>query len=469
MKAQAGGRGSRRAAWALAASSIAKHSNQESRMKHLFTIAALTALIAAPVFAVQETETPGSDSSAVPVAEQQEPAADEVGGEKAEGEQKGEIAADPPAAVDPPQIEVCFVLDTTGSMGGLIQGAKDKIWSIANQMIAAENSPEIKFGLVGYRDRTDEAESYITVAHDLTSDVDEVFTNLMAFDANGGGDTPESVNQALHESVTQMAWSDDRKVLKIIFLVGDAPPHVDYDEMQYPDICRLAMEKDLIINTIQCGSDSNTTTVWNDIARKAEGAYAAIAQTGGVVAIATPFDAEIGELNGLLNATVLGYGSVAEQTIVQGKLAVQSAAGDEAVADRASFYSGKRAAEALPGGSGIGGGGRGWTNTVISGGGDLVQEIMDGNLTLDNYDAEQLPDDLKSLSPEEQKLEIARRVEQRKEVREKMDQLVQQRNEFIMAEKEKLAAAGEGDAFDAQVEEMIVDQAERKGIEYGDR
>ena len=36
-----------------------------------------------------------------------------------------------------PHIEVCFVLDTTGSMGGLIEGAKQKIWSIANEMISA--------------------------------------------------------------------------------------------------------------------------------------------------------------------------------------------------------------------------------------------------------------------------------------------------------------------------------------------
>jgi hypothetical protein len=27
-----------------------------------------------------------------------------------------------------PRIQVCFVLDTTGSMGGLIEGAKQKIW-----------------------------------------------------------------------------------------------------------------------------------------------------------------------------------------------------------------------------------------------------------------------------------------------------------------------------------------------------
>src|SRR6266480_1861718 len=48
------------------------------------------------------------------------------------------------------RIEVCFVLDTTGSMGGLIEGAKQKIWSIANEMISTKPTPELKLGLIGY-------------------------------------------------------------------------------------------------------------------------------------------------------------------------------------------------------------------------------------------------------------------------------------------------------------------------------
>ena len=151
-------------------------------------------------------------------------------------------------ADDAPQIEVCFVLDTTGSMGGLIQGAKDKIWSIADELVTTEPAPKIQFGLVGYRDRGD---TYVTKVTDLTEDLDTIHTKLMAFQAGGGGDGPESVNQSLHESVTKMAWSDDDKVLKIIFLVGDAPPHMDYDEVQYPEICALAMDKDLVTNTSQ--------------------------------------------------------------------------------------------------------------------------------------------------------------------------------------------------------------------------
>ena len=63
-------------------------------------------------------------------------------------------------------------------------------------------------------------------------------------------------------------------------LVGDAPPHMDYQgEVQYPASCRAAAENGLIVNTIQCGSMGGTRQVWQEIARRAEGEYFAIDQS----------------------------------------------------------------------------------------------------------------------------------------------------------------------------------------------
>lgn len=135
------------------------------------------------------------------------------------------LATNPGPVLTKPAIEVCFVLDTTGSMSGLIEGAKQKIWSIANEMISAKPTPELKLGLIGYRDQGD---SYIVKSFPLTDDIDAIYGNLRGFSAEGGGDSPESVNEALAAAINQMSWSKDRDVLKIIFLVGDAPPHMDY-------------------------------------------------------------------------------------------------------------------------------------------------------------------------------------------------------------------------------------------------
>ena len=179
-----------------------------------------------------------------------------------------------------PQVEVVFCLDTTGSMGGLIDGAKQKIWSISNQIASGKPTPQLKVGLVAYRDKGD---AYVTKVFDLTDDLDAVHANLKTFQAQGGGDGPESVNQALDDAVNKIKWSTDNKTLRIIFLVGDAPPHMDYaDDVKYPVTCKKACEKGIIINTIQCGGDAECTRIWKDICVKAEGSYAQIAQTGGV-------------------------------------------------------------------------------------------------------------------------------------------------------------------------------------------
>src|SRR5437868_7226001 len=90
------------------------------------------------------------------------------------------LAKGPPADQSKPRIEVCFVLDTTGSMGGLIEGAKQKIWSIANEMISAKPTPELKLGLIGYRDRGDE---YVVKSFQLTDDIDSIYGDLRDFKA----------------------------------------------------------------------------------------------------------------------------------------------------------------------------------------------------------------------------------------------------------------------------------------------
>ena len=242
-----------------------------------------------------------------------------------------------PTSQSKPRIEVCFVLDTTGSMGGLIEGAKQKIWSIANEMISAQPTPELKLGLIGYRDRGDE---YVVKSFSLTDDIDAIYGHLREFQAGGGGDAPESVNEALAEAIHKMPWSSDNKVLKIIFLVGDAPPHMDYPNgPKYPDLCREAAKKDLIINTIQCGEMAETKPIWQEIAKLSEGSYVGISQSGNVAVISTPMDKELSRLNERIGATLIPYGDSKLQAEVHAKYAMAASAPVSAMADRLSYNS----------------------------------------------------------------------------------------------------------------------------------
>lgn len=347
----------------------------------------------------------------------------------------------PPAAAGAPRIEVCFVLDTTGSMGGLIEGAKLKIWSIANQMVSAKPTPRLKIALIGYRDRGDE---YITRFYDLSEDIDAVYANLQKFEAGGGGDTPESVNQALHEAVAKVAWSADRGVLKIIFLVGDCPPHMDYpDDVKYPKTCEAAVKKDLIINTVQCGNHGETTPVWQDIAGRAEGKFVAIGQSGDMQVVSTPMDAELAKLNAEVGRTLVPYGSERKRGEVMAKQVAAEAAAAPAAADRLAYNAS--------------------TGKAVQGGGDLVDDLKDNRVKLEEVKADELPAEMKNLTKEQQAAYLKAKAEERQKVQARIAELVKKRQEYINEEMRK--AAGKG-GFDEQVRAIVTEQAKSKGIKY---
>jgi Mg-chelatase subunit ChlD len=342
-----------------------------------------------------------------------------------------------PESKTTPKVEVVFCLDTTGSMGGLIDGAKQKIWAICNQIAAGKPSPEVKVGLVAYRDRRD---AYVTKVFDLTDDLDAVHANLKTFQAQGGGDFPESVNQALDEAVTKVKWSTDDDTLRIIFLVGDAPPHMDYaDDVKYPETCQKACKKGIIVNTIQCGDNADTAKYWKDICTKAEGSYVAIAQDGGVVAVATPFDKRLAEINGELAKTTVVFGSEKDQALGKQRAAEAEALPAGPAADRAGFAAKRSQVAAY----------------------DLIDAVKAGKIKLEELKTEQLPAEMQKMTADEIKAHLKKLEEKRAELRKEALDLDKKRSDFIA---KKTAETKSG--FDAQVLDVLRKQAKKVKIEY---
>jgi hypothetical protein len=344
-----------------------------------------------------------------------------------------------------PRIEVCFVLDTTGSMSGLIEGAKQKIWSIANDIISAKPTPEIRIGLVAYRDRRDE---YVTRFFDLNNDIDSVYSQLQTFRAGGGGDEPESVNQALLEAVQKMTWSADKSVLKIVFLVGDAPPHMDYaNDIKYPEVCQQAVKKDLIINTVQCGNIPSTTPVWQEIAKLSEGSYMAIAQSGNMVAMSTPMDSELAALNRRLGTTLVAYGGDSARRSLAMKQAASEAAPAAVAADRLAFN-------------------RAYGMTV-SGDGELLDALQSGKLKIESLKKDQLPPELQKLDEKQLQAALDNKQKERAEIQARIRKLSQDREQFLIEQRKRQVSGANADSFDEKVAQTIRTQAARKGIQYG--
>jgi hypothetical protein len=139
-----------------------------------------------------------------------------------------------PAAL---KLDVLFLLDATGSMGDEISNIQATIRDIAGRIDQFSPRPELRFGLVSYRDRGD---AYVTnLDANFTSDVEAFRSALMQVRADGGGDTPEDLNSALVLATQQMSWSED--AVRLIFLVADAPAHMDYrQEFTYVNAIREA-------------------------------------------------------------------------------------------------------------------------------------------------------------------------------------------------------------------------------------
>jgi len=347
-----------------------------------------------------------------------------------------------------PRIDVVFVLDTTGSMGGLIQAAKEKIWSIATTMASAQPAPVIRMGLVAYRDRGD---AYVTRVVDLSDDLDSLYATLMDFQAAGGGDGPESVNQALHTAVHEISWSQNPQAYKVLFLVGDAPPHMDYpDDIKYPQSLAAARDKGIVVNTIQCGADGKTTGEWRHIAQLGQGDYVQVEQGGGAVAIATPFDEKLATLSEKLDDTRLYYGNAEEKAQQQHKLAaagkLHTAASLESRARRAAFnVSGSGAVNFL-------------------GEGELVDDVASGRVELSRIDRDKLPEPMQAMAPAAQQALITETAERRKELKRQISELAGQRADYL---KKKLEDSGSGrDSLDDKIYKVVRDQAGKVGLHY---
>ena len=346
------------------------------------------------------------------------------------------------------KIEVVFILDTTSSMSGLIQAAKEKIWSIASTMASAQQNPDIKMGLVAFRDRGD---VYVTRTFDLSNDLDSMYAHLMDFRAEGGGDTPESVNQALYEAVHHISWSQGSHVYKVAFLVGDAPPHMDYqNDVKYPETLAAAARKGIVVNAIQSGQHDFTRPAWQKIASLGNGAYFQVEDSGNAVAVATPFDEKLSALATKLEQTRLYFGDEEAKKIQQSKIDANKKLRDElskeAQARRAAYNitaSGKK---------------------NFLGESELVDAVTSGEIELEEIDREDLPASLQSMAPSEQMEVIVEQAQRRKDLEQEIKTLSESRSRFIKQKVEE--AGGADDSLDEKIYRAVRNQAASVGLSY---
>jgi len=349
-----------------------------------------------------------------------------------------------------PEIEVVFVLDTTGSMSGLLEGAKAKIYSIASRIAQGRPTPHLKVGLVAYRDVGDD---YVTKRFDLSDDLDTVFANLRRFEAGGGGDTPEHVGRGLGEAVSKLSWNQDRAVMKAIFLVGDAPPAKRNDDWDFKFWAKRAREQHIVVNTVRCGSDEETQVAWKFVSKLTDGTFDSIDQSGGMVAVATPYDAELSKVNAALASKTLYTGKAEVQAENKARADAMAELAPEAAAERISYMR-----KTSRGGSGSAGAPAPSSAPKAVGG---AVDLVAAPASLASVRDDELPSELKGLSVEGRAKKVQQLSDEKKALETQASKLAAEREAWLAKNRPE-----KEDAFDANVMKGVKAQAAKHGVTY---
>ncbi len=150
-------------------------------------------------------------------------------------------------------LDVAFVLDTTGSMQDELAYLRAHFSELARRVARHNPGADLRWGLVAYGD---EGDVYVTESHDFTGDRSAFQRTLDAIAPTGGGDHPEAADQAL-AAAAKLAWRDHRAA-KMLVWVADAPHHVR-DTARLTDALRSARERDVHVYAVAAGGADERT------------------------------------------------------------------------------------------------------------------------------------------------------------------------------------------------------------------
>lgn len=356
------------------------------------------------------------------------------------------LAADPVKPIPKSRpVDLVICLDTSGSMNGLIDSAKRKLWMVVNDLAKTDPTPDLRVGLYFYGSPEYGKDSgYVIKKLDLTTDLDEVYKKLFEAKISGGEEYVARVSQA---ALKELKWSDDTKAIKIIFVCGNEP--VDQDrEVSLESVATLAKKQKVYINTIYCGASQGPEAKgWEKFALDAGGSYANIDMNRAAteVAIATPFDKELSELGGKLNNTYLAYGGK-ENLEPRRNQALQDqnaqSLGKAAELDRAASKA---------------------TGLYKNAHWDLIDRIeTDKSFDWKKLKEEELPEELQKAKPEDREAILKKMIEERTSLRKQILELNKKREQFIDEEKKKKPLPPQEKALDDALRGILKQQYQER-------
>jgi len=352
-------------------------------------------------------------------------------------------------AEEGPVIQLVICLDTSGSMEGLINQAKTRLWNVVSTLDGARmkgQRPRLEVAIIQYgSDHQSSAEGFLGVVLPFTSDLDRISEVLYSLQISGSA---EYCGLAVDRATRELDWLPTGEgVMKVLVIAGNEPftqGDVDY-HMSVP----TAVEYGMTVNTVHCGDDSSGRNGgWADAARLGRGEYSIIDQDKKIRYIRCPQDDRIGELNVQLNGTYIYYGSAgreyAERQVAQDALnyeAVPEAGLQRSVAKAQASYSNSQ-----------------W---------DLVDASKDKDFELEEVKKETLPAELQELSLDDLQARIDEAGAQRAKIQAEIIELNKARQAWLDAELRRLGESTDG-GLDSALAAALVSQAESAGFTFTD-
>jgi hypothetical protein len=363
-------------------------------------------------------------------------------------EKAGDVPPDAPQPADgQAKVQLAILLDTSGSMSGLIDQAKTQLWQIVNTFISAKQNgrtPFVEVALYEYGNSgLDETTHFIRQIEPLTRDLDKVSDHLFKLTTNGG---QEYCGAVIRRALDDLAWDASPGVYKAIFVAGNEP--FTQGPINASDTCRSAIAKGVIVNTIHCGAEQvGVDTGWKSGAMLADGKFLIIDQNKAVVHVDAPQDPEIVKLNTLLNATYISYGARA----AEGK-ALQVSQDANAIANASAGSAVNRIASKA-------------SVNYCNGSWDLVDACAQKDFDLSKVADAELPPELKGKTLDEKRSWIEQKKSERASIQKQILDLNKQREAYV-ADKLKDKKGNAGDTLDAVVTSAVRDQAKTKGFAF---
>ncbi|NQT93495.1 MAG: VWA domain-containing protein [Lentisphaerae bacterium] len=342
-----------------------------------------------------------------------------------------------------PLVQLAVLLDTSGSMDGMIAQAKSQLWSIVNEFATAKRDgqrPVLEVALYHYGTPSLGADNgYVRQLAPLTDDLDKISEELFALNTSGGD---EYCGWVIQSATKQLKWSEKSDDYKAIFIAGNES--FAQGGVNYKGACKDAIKKGIIVNTIHCAGGADDA--WADGARRADGTFMKIDGSKAVAEIETPQDKELVALNDALNKTYIAYGKKGAQSAARQAAVDSKSSGlgrgnlSQRVASKASHQ---------------------YRNTAW----DLVDALDEDAVKLEDVKDKDLPKAMKKMTLEERKAYVAKKQAEREGIQKEIKVLSAERNKFI-AEKRKEEAESNKDTLGNQIREAVRDQAEAKGFDF---